>query len=75
MALESRYRTREVAKLEGISKRTLYERVKDKTFPPPDEPHARHGAPDYWYASTLERAREERQARVNACRQESAAAA
>ena len=62
--LERRLRTREVLALEGISRRTLYEHVRLGKFPPPDMPAECHGAPSYWYESTLRRAREERQARA-----------
>jgi predicted site-specific integrase-resolvase len=58
--LDRLYRTREVAELEGISTRTLYEYVKSGLFPPPDVPPARHGAPAKWYGSTLLRVRAER---------------
>jgi hypothetical protein len=64
MALETRYKTSEVARIEGISKRTIYEKVKNGDFPPPDEPAAHHGAPDFWFESTIRRHREERQARA-----------
>jgi hypothetical protein len=59
-----RLRTRQVADLEGISTRTLYEHVRLKKFPPPDLPAECHGAPSYWYETTLQRFREERQARA-----------
>jgi predicted DNA-binding transcriptional regulator AlpA len=62
--LERRLRTRQVADLEGVSTRTLYEHVRLKKFPPPDLPAETHGAPSYWYESTLRRVREERQARA-----------
>ena len=61
--LDRLHRTREVAKLQGITTRTLYEHVKSGLFPPADVPAACHGAPAYWYESTIRRAREERQAR------------
>lgn len=65
-ALDRMHRTREVAKLQGITTRTLYEHVKSGRFPPPDVPAEHHGAPAFWYESTIRRAREERQARITA---------
>jgi predicted DNA-binding transcriptional regulator AlpA len=66
--LGRRLRTRQVADLEGVSTRTLYEHVRLKKFPPPDLPAECHGAPSYWYESTLERVRQERQARASAAK-------
>lgn len=71
--LARRLRTRQVADLEGVSTRTLYEHVRLGKFPPPDMPAECHGAPSYWYEDTIRRHREERLART-AQRSESAAA-
>lgn len=71
--LDRLHRTREVAKLQGISTRTLYEHVKDGLFPPPDVPAERHGAPAYWYESTIRKAREARQTRVAQIKPQAAA--
>lgn len=71
--LDPLLRTREVAELQGITTRTLYEHVRTGRFPLPDVKADRHGAPDYWYASTLRRAREERHARQVAAAPEAAA--
>jgi predicted DNA-binding transcriptional regulator AlpA len=60
--LDRKFRTREVAELEGCSTRWIAEKVRAGLFPPPDVPAERHGAPDYWYESTLRRFREERAA-------------
>jgi predicted DNA-binding transcriptional regulator AlpA len=62
--LDRLHRTREVAKLQGISTRTLYEYVKAGRFPPPDVPAERHGAPAFWYSSTIRRARVEQRERA-----------
>jgi len=72
--LDQRLRTREVARLEGVTVRTVYTMVRDGRLPAPDEPHTIRGQPDYWLESTIRRARQERQARINACRQEPTAA-
>lgn len=62
--LGRRLRTRQVADLEGVSTRTLYEHVRLGKFPPADIPAECHGAPSYWYEATILRHREERQARA-----------
>jgi predicted DNA-binding transcriptional regulator AlpA len=64
MALDPLLRTREVARLEGITTRTLYERVRAGRFPRPDVPAEAHGAAAYWYESTVARVRAERDARL-----------
>lgn len=61
--LDRLYRTKEVADLEGISTRTLFEYVRSGKFPPPDVKAETRGAPDRWYGSTLRRIREDRKAR------------
>jgi hypothetical protein len=58
--LDPLHRTRVVATSEGITARTLYARIRAGRFPPPDVKHDRHGAPDFWYESTLRRVREAR---------------
>jgi len=63
--LDRLYRTREVADLEGVSTRTLYEHIRAGRFPPPDVPAERRGAPARWYGLTIHRIREQRQLRVN----------
>lgn len=64
MPLDPLLRTREVAKLEGVTTRTLYDRIHTGRFPPPDVPAERHGAAAYWYESTIARIRAERAARL-----------
>ena len=66
LAADRIYKTREVAELEGVTKRTLYEHIRADKFPRPDFPHQGHGAPDRWYGSTILKARADRQARQQA---------
>lgn len=45
--------------LGGISRRTLYDRVKRGDFPPPDRPARRRGEADLWRESTVRRGLQE----------------
>jgi hypothetical protein len=60
------YRSSEVAALEGETTRTLYNHIQEGTFPPPDVPPARSGAPAKWYGATLLRVRKERRRKAPA---------
>jgi|HubBroStandDraft_5_1064220.scaffolds.fasta_scaffold807625_2 predicted DNA-binding transcriptional regulator AlpA len=71
--LDRLYRTKEVATLEGISTRTLFDYVRSGRFPPPDVKAETRGAPDRWYGSTLQRVREERKARAAQIKPQAAA--
>jgi predicted DNA-binding transcriptional regulator AlpA len=62
--LDRLYKTSEVAALEGVSTRTLFEYVRAGRFPQPDVKAETRGAPDRWYGSTLRRIREERKSRA-----------
>lgn len=68
MVDDPRIKSSRIAKLEGITTRTLYEHVKSGKFPQPDFPAETHGSANYWLASTYERFRDERLAAARANR-------
>jgi predicted DNA-binding transcriptional regulator AlpA len=63
MGVERKLRSSEVARLEGISVRSLAKWVKSGRFPRPDFPAACRGASHYWLESTVEAARQQRKSK------------
>jgi predicted DNA-binding transcriptional regulator AlpA len=59
MVPEKLLKTSQVAELQGVSSRTIFDHVRAGKFPKPDFPAMTRGAPDRWKISTIERHREE----------------